>query len=58
MMNCASYIIFVIVAFLLQSSKADLFGTVQAVAVQGSLLCNGKPSVSTKVKLYDVDSKY
>lgn len=32
-------------------------GTTQSAAVRGVLMCNGKPSVGTKVKLYDVDSK-
>ncbi|KAI1715213.1 transthyretin-like family domain-containing protein [Ditylenchus destructor] len=30
-------------------------GTTQSAAVRGVLECNGKPSVGTKVKLYDVD---
>ncbi|KAH7729406.1 CRE-TTR-6 protein [Aphelenchoides avenae] len=31
-------------------------GTTQSAAVRGVLTCNGKPSVGTKVKLYDVDT--
>lgn len=33
-------------------------GTTQSAAVRGVLMCNGKPSVGTKVKLYDVDSRF
>jgi hypothetical protein len=44
------------VASILHQSVA--IGTVQSTAVKGTLLCNGKPSVGTKVKLYDHDSEF
>lgn len=43
-------------SFLLATASAGILGNVQSVAVRGILLCNGKPSVGTKVKLYDHDT--
>ena len=51
----AVFVIFVVSNVILV--QGDVFGTVQAAAARGKLMCNGKPSVGTKVKLYDEDSK-
>jgi hypothetical protein len=52
-----TFIAFLLIIFPIFHCQADLFGTLQSAAVKGNLLCNGKPSANTKVKLYDVDSK-
>lgn len=33
-------------------------GTLQSVAAEGTLVCDGKPAVGVKVKLYDEDRKH
>ena len=45
-------------SIILNVAIVDSLGTVQSAAVKGVLMCHGKPSVNTKVKLYDKDSQY
>lgn len=54
---CILHILSVVVLLLEVVNGLPSLGTTQSAAVRGVLMCNGKPSVGTKVKLYDVDSK-
>ncbi|KAF7626054.1 hypothetical protein Mgra_00009769, partial [Meloidogyne graminicola] len=51
-----NYLIFFILIILLIINEINCLGRKQSVAVKGNLICNGKPSVNTKIKLYDVDT--
>lgn len=51
------FITLLLLFFSLQFQQIECFGTVQSSSVKGNLMCNGKPSVNTKVKLFDQDSK-
>ncbi|KAL3076130.1 hypothetical protein niasHS_013677 [Heterodera schachtii] len=46
---------FLVLAMFVHMALANPFGTKQSVTVSGHLKCQGKPSVGTKVKLYDND---
>lgn len=47
-----------ILAISVSLNPASGLGNTQSVAVKGILMCNGRPSVGTKVKLYDRDRKF
>uniref|UniRef100_A0A914C6T0 Transthyretin-like protein 5 n=1 Tax=Acrobeloides nanus TaxID=290746 RepID=A0A914C6T0_9BILA len=58
-MYCA--IVAVMILAVEVSATPDIFpsfevGTVQSIAVEGELVCNGQPAVGVKVKLYDEDT--
>ncbi|KAK6044926.1 hypothetical protein COOONC_17568, partial [Cooperia oncophora] len=42
-------------AILGYATAVDLFGRDQSSAVRGRLICDGRPAVGVKVKLWDVD---
>ncbi|CAK5069684.1 unnamed protein product [Meloidogyne enterolobii] len=48
--------IFILTLIILLINQILCLGTKQSAAVRGNLICNGKPSVNTKVKLYDQDT--
>uniref|UniRef100_A0A914M785 Uncharacterized protein n=1 Tax=Meloidogyne incognita TaxID=6306 RepID=A0A914M785_MELIC len=47
--------VFVLTLIISLINQILCLGTKQSAAVRGNLICNGKPSVNTKVKLYDQD---
>nr|CAD2181482.1 unnamed protein product [Meloidogyne enterolobii]CAD2200273.1 unnamed protein product [Meloidogyne enterolobii] len=48
--------IFVLTQIISLINQSHCLGTKQSAAARGNLICNGKPSVNTKVKLYDQDT--
>lgn len=51
-------IVIILAAILAYAIALPTFGTLQSAGVMGRLLCQGKPYVNAKVKLYDIDSKF
>uniref|UniRef100_A0A914QMM3 Uncharacterized protein n=1 Tax=Panagrolaimus davidi TaxID=227884 RepID=A0A914QMM3_9BILA len=48
--------VIILTAILAYSIALPTFGTLQSAGVMGRLLCQGKPYVNAKVKLYDIDT--
>uniref|UniRef100_A0A914Q215 Transthyretin-like family protein n=1 Tax=Panagrolaimus davidi TaxID=227884 RepID=A0A914Q215_9BILA len=48
--------VIIFAAILAYSIALPTFGTLQSAGVMGRLLCQGKPYVNAKVKLYDIDT--